>query len=50
MKCALSVHLQIGTAAIDPIALVSRRLMAPQQETAHGPETAQHPSHQVNLE
>ena len=49
MTYALSVHLQIDTIVIDPIAIVSLNLMAPQQETAHGPETAQHPSHHFDL-
>ena len=49
MKYALPVHLHLGTIVIDPIAIASLRLMAPQQETAHGPETAQPPSRHFNL-
>ena len=49
MTYALSVHLQIDTIVIDPIAIVSLNLMAPQPETAHGPGTAQHSSHHFNI-
>ena len=49
MTYALSVHLQIDTTVIDPIAIVSLNLMALQPETVHDPETAQHSSHHFNL-
>ena len=49
MTYALSVHLQIDTTVIDPIAIVSLNLMALHPETAHGPGTAQHSSHHFNL-
>ena len=49
MTYALSVHLQIDIIVIDPIAIASLHLMTPQQGTAHGPETAPHPSRLFNL-
>ena len=49
MKYALSLHLHLGALVTYPVVIDSQHPMAPQPETAHGPETAQHPSYHANL-
>ena len=50
MKYAFSVHLLLDATVLDPIAIVSCRLLAQQPETAQGPETAQYPTRPVQLQ